>query len=1602
MISASAAAARVDAAHAIPAFGTALPAVMCAQCEKLDQFGRCACASENRHHGFVSTAQMRMLGVNLNSLPEERKLLTFYTTKELCDEDEIEMLGYVDPGFKRSRMADGGEAAHQSPPPPPPRFEEEVVPPLIHAATPAFDPVQFELFHDPEEKIAASTLLSMEASAAAAAESEYDDDSPSSLFDGGTPVSPFAEQPAPAPVAPYSVDGKTRNDKEPMKFRKNKTLDDWFKEKKSEYHSPNELKTAFMAVCHEKRDLFEDWLNSQPEKYKNYDDACEHALFLLMKADRKSTPPLGDQLSEEQQAARQIAAEEKSRQKLEREAFINAEKAKREAEKAKREEEKAEREAIINAEQAKREALKTITPEQFQAIQLWIDAIGPAPKKRQELMTTSGLGEHFGVDLGEAKRRREIFVNMAKKPGAPWAPPAPNEVELKKYAFWPKGPKIKNAGAPAAPDASAPELNPEEEAAYQAARAAALAAGDEAYGNESASEEPDLESELNDTVTGVVDEKNEMEKRLKDAGWTAEDLATRDNFKKKYREWALVNHPDKGGDEENFKKVDAAKNFVLPMFGAFYALFGPPKRKSRGVPESQEALVPEELFDQVKNTLIRILKESPRDERLISSYQNLEFTNTNLAGVFKMIRQKDLQKNKPPFSNSIKDEDFTNLIDKIKRDDFSEIDRLNEIFDDSYFHPNTGGKRKTREASDDVEMDREYEVPADLKAGRIKREETNPIASELDAALAIMDEAGGHCLNATQLAQYAAELPEGASYTKEPCLKSLLIVTDSPRRPQGYEKILFEEATKVLTHYSTVYVKLPYPFFSNELWYLEVDLEQFRHAKWAGLADDGKTKIWDYEGYRGRFTGFDLTRKAFCCELEEAYDGPSTDRKQLFFDIRNEPVAQAMDAWKPWEDAYAQACALHKKTRKWDKELLDEMKDAYEKWAVLTVISPQVEVVDPDTDTPVYGNTDLESIKNFDFLNFIQDAVVVERGPVFTANTPLAVVMKAVLKPQDIELWEKAKNLSKKYTSFVQRQFVEKGWKHSGEMTVHDAHGILSEPLVQELLCHDLMTDDEWKQRFEVAPRPTDKLSDAAANAIDLIRSDSDGRRKQDRLRDTARTTATKLWKGINDFKNAPLMITGTDTIEALEAIDTYHNNIESFIQVQGFVMRQKLNQLLSSTGYIPGDPSEHEENEDEALEGDDLREERDKANTPAHIAAGANLRALQSLDTKVVEAKHELEDAEEARVIAPKNKQADGSIDLAKKALSDAESTFRNRLGAFTLDELRAIISLPRMDSSFKPKDTKATLEKRIHDVIKRKRDDDSEADSGASGSTTSNSRSSGRESESDAATDDASTEDAHHKGDDQVCQEMRKLNEAIKIGKALQELARWVQKWLMKAYPTMNMNANLKKEILSAEDKIVFIYRECHSLFANASNLKRHEAFFKTFVHLWCLQHTIIPAAEKVAVTPGVAGGSMGWITHKVTYSLKEHKGEILTREVAIVSAVQHLVKELTSELDATNPKSLTYFVDDPKGITARLNLQGEQDSFKTVVTPQQTKNLLTFVQTEDPNLLPAPGKKAPVAALLPAAAAPVLAIAANAAPAPAAGAANEAEGLVEDADL
>jgi hypothetical protein len=105
------------------------------------------------------------------------------------------------------------------------------------------------------------------------------------------------------------------------------------------------------------------------------------------------------------------------------------------------------------------------------------------------------------------------------------------------------------------------------------------------------------------------------------------------------------------------------------------------------------------------------------------------------------------------------------------------------------------------------------------------------------------------------------------------------------------------------------------------------------------------------------------------------------------------------------------------------------------------------------------------------------------------------------------------------------------------------------------------------------------------------------------------------------------------------------------------------------------------------------------------------------------------------------------------------------------------------------------------------------------------------------------------------------------------------------------------------------------------------RHEKFFTSFMHMWCFMHAIIPAAEKVAVAPGPDGGSMGWIRNNVTYTVK---GGTQTATTPIVAALTQLRDELAAELDANNPKSLTYFVKDPKGITLRLKAEGEKDSY------------------------------------------------------------------------
>jgi hypothetical protein len=107
MIGAFAAEARVGATPAETAFGVALPAVKCSLCNEFDQFGRCTCDAAHKHRGFVSTAQMRMLGLDWTSSPEDKEALNFYTTRDECIDDEIQMQGSVDRGFKRSRTVNG-------------------------------------------------------------------------------------------------------------------------------------------------------------------------------------------------------------------------------------------------------------------------------------------------------------------------------------------------------------------------------------------------------------------------------------------------------------------------------------------------------------------------------------------------------------------------------------------------------------------------------------------------------------------------------------------------------------------------------------------------------------------------------------------------------------------------------------------------------------------------------------------------------------------------------------------------------------------------------------------------------------------------------------------------------------------------------------------------------------------------------------------------------------------------------------------------------------------------------------------------------------------------------------------------------------------------------------------------------------------------------------------------------------------------------------------------------------------------------------------------------------------------------------------------------
>jgi hypothetical protein len=742
MIGAFAAEAREGAPHTVAAFGVAIPAVKCTQCDLLDQFGKCSCDPEHRRKGFVSTAQMRMLGIDFNSSFEDKQKLMWYPTEKLCIEDEIQMMGEIDRGFKRGRF--GGLEGDAVPPPVPPV-------PAVFYAPPAPPPAVFDTPH-----VAEPVQLFPEPPAP-----------PPAVFDTphvAEPVQLFPEPPAPPaevfdiphvaepaqqlfPERPAAdaVNVPSNKEKERKNFRKNKELEDWFNENKSSYQTREDLKSAFMAHCQQNRRRWENWIIAQPEKFRDFDQACKHAYDLLMLAERKTISKLREETpnsSLEDQALRQTAAEAQTQKKLERD-------------------------AIVAAEKAKRAALKVITPEQFQAIQKWIESIGDKKHDRQARLTTEGLAQHLEVTSDEANRIRSIFVTMAKTAEAPWVEPVPSELERKKYSSWPRRPQQKNAEA----TIPVPELNAEEEAKYQAARAAALAVGKQDFESDSESSDSEPESEPDDDLPVIIDPNHPMVKVLKDAGWTQQDFESKDTFLKKFRTWSKENHPDKGGDNTIFSSVSGAKDTVSALFGAFYALFGAPKRKATAAPEPTKELTPEELFEQIKIALIRVLDENPRDKRLVSSYNNLPFSNANLAGVFKMLRQKDIQNHKQPFSHPIKEEDFKNLIDKIKQDDYSEIDRLNEIFEDSYFHPSTGGIRKKREVSDDSgDGEREYEDTAELKTKRSKRSNANSIASELDKALATMDDIGGQCLNATELAQHAAALEEGTSCHISFCL----------------------------------------------------------------------------------------------------------------------------------------------------------------------------------------------------------------------------------------------------------------------------------------------------------------------------------------------------------------------------------------------------------------------------------------------------------------------------------------------------------------------------------------------------------------------------------------------------------------------------------------------------------------------------------------------------------------------------------------------------------------------------------------------------------------------------------------------------------------
>jgi curved DNA-binding protein CbpA len=61
-------------------------------------------------------------------------------------------------------------------------------------------------------------------------------------------------------------------------------------------------------------------------------------------------------------------------------------------------------------------------------------------------------------------------------------------------------------------------------------------------------------------------------------GITFDDSQNPDKLKKAYRDLALKHHPDKGGNEEHFKKINAAHEFILEHSENIYNYEPAPKK----------------------------------------------------------------------------------------------------------------------------------------------------------------------------------------------------------------------------------------------------------------------------------------------------------------------------------------------------------------------------------------------------------------------------------------------------------------------------------------------------------------------------------------------------------------------------------------------------------------------------------------------------------------------------------------------------------------------------------------------------------------------------------------------------------------------------------------------------------------------------------------------------------------------------------------------------------------------------------------------------------------------------------------------------------------